>query len=416
MRTLAIRDGRSHRVTAAPPYVARRSSNRLPRPQSHASRALALGTHSALVQRACACGGGASCECGTRSEKTEERTDVSSIVARATTGGGHELDGGTRTFMEGRFGRGLGHIRVHTGATAAESARAIDALAFTAGRDIVFGEGRYRPDTASGRHLIAHELAHSLQQGGGSDTSRPRRMAVSNPGHVGEREADAAAEAVIGERESPRFAFRPVDGHAVAQRQRDPNTIDAAATAIITYAQDTSVAIATRAPELVRRLCTAYYATDAALVSSVVYNATEAGLSTTYTGTGATLTGIISVGDYFINGTTRTGIARRVLQLGHELEHVRQQRSGLGGGTHRHEREFLAFHWEATTPEKAGTGRMPHATRVALIDAAIGNFNCLSATEKATYNPQYQQLLTLRTSEQTASGNPATPVPTACSG
>ncbi|TMQ12745.1 MAG: hypothetical protein E6J90_30385 [Deltaproteobacteria bacterium] len=59
---------------------------------------------------------------------------------------------------------------------------------------------------------------------------------------------------------------------------------------------------------------------------------------------------------------------------------------------------------------------MQHASRVALIDAAIGNYNCLIPAKKTTYNTQYQQLLTLRQTEQTASGNPATPVPTACRG
>jgi flagellar basal body rod protein FlgC len=88
----------------------------------------------------------------------------------------------------------------------------------------------------------------------------------------------------------------------------------------------------------------------------------------------------------------------------------------MGGAVRRHEREFLAFHWEATATEAAGTGRMAHATRVAVIDAAIKNYNCLTATEKTTYNTQYQQLVTLRQTEQAASGNPATPAPTQCGG
>jgi hypothetical protein len=128
------------------------------------------------------------------------------------------------------------------------------------------------------------------------------------------------------------------------------------------------------------------------------------------------ITGTITVGRYFVDNTTSAGIARRVLQVGHELQHIDQQRSGKGGPTNRHLREFLAFHWEATAPEAAGTGRVSHATRVALIDAALGNYNCLDATEKTQHQTKQQELLTLRTTEQAASGQPATPAPTACSG
>jgi hypothetical protein len=292
----------------------------------------------------------------------------------------------------------------------------MDARAFTIGSHIVFGAEGYAPQSAPGLKLIAHELAHTIQQSSGRSASIPAQLALSVPGDAGERAAQSAADAVVDGRSSTALAAGSVAAGATVQRDPDPNTVDATATTLIDYAQDASVPLATRGPELIRRLCATYYAADAALVSSIVYNTTEPGLSTTYTGTGSSLTGIITVGDYFVTNTTRAGIARRVLQLGHELEHIRQQRRGLGGGTHRHEREFLAFHGEATTPEKAGTGRMPHATRVSLIDAAIGNYNCLSDSEKRTYASQYQQLLTLRASEQTASGNAVTPAPTACAG
>ncbi len=69
--------------------------------------------------------------------------------------------------MEPRFGRDFSDIRVHTDEGAEASARAIDAQAYTVGRDIVFGPGRYRPDPPSTRpcRLIAHELTHVVQQG-----------------------------------------------------------------------------------------------------------------------------------------------------------------------------------------------------------------------------------------------------------
>jgi outer membrane protein OmpA-like peptidoglycan-associated protein len=80
---------------------------------------------------------------------------------------GEPLDPPTRALMEPRFGRDFSQVRVHTDAEAAESARSVDALAFTVGRDVVFGAGLYAPTTSVGQRLLAHELAHVLQQSGG---------------------------------------------------------------------------------------------------------------------------------------------------------------------------------------------------------------------------------------------------------
>jgi hypothetical protein len=86
------------------------------------------------------------------------------VAHRALRSPGRPLDGGTRAFMEPRFGRDFGAVRVHTDAQAAESARAIGARAFTSGRDVVFGAGEYAPHTRAGQKLIAHELTHVVQQ------------------------------------------------------------------------------------------------------------------------------------------------------------------------------------------------------------------------------------------------------------
>src|SRR3954451_11440659 len=69
-----------------------------------------------------------------------------------------------RRFMEARFGADFGDVRVHTGPAAAALCRALDARAFTLGRDVVFGAGQYAPARPAGRRLLAHELAHVLQQ------------------------------------------------------------------------------------------------------------------------------------------------------------------------------------------------------------------------------------------------------------
>jgi hypothetical protein len=95
--------------------------------------------------------------------------DLSSVVARGIDGGGQALDAGTRSFMESRFGYDFSDVRIHTAGEAAESARSLEAQAYTVGRDIVFAAGRYAPESNSGRRLIAHELAHTVQQRVGSN-------------------------------------------------------------------------------------------------------------------------------------------------------------------------------------------------------------------------------------------------------
>lgn len=82
------------------------------------------------------------------------------------SGGGRPLDGDIRKSMEKGFGQDLSHVRIHTDTSAGESARAVNANAYTSGHHIVFGDGAYRPHTSSGRRLLAHELAHVGQQTG----------------------------------------------------------------------------------------------------------------------------------------------------------------------------------------------------------------------------------------------------------
>jgi hypothetical protein len=85
----------------------------------------------------------------------------------STRGGGHTLDSHTRNFMESGFGRDFSQVKVHTGDYAASMSHELHAKAFTIGQDIYFNSGQYQPSSESGRHLLAHELAHTLQQGGG---------------------------------------------------------------------------------------------------------------------------------------------------------------------------------------------------------------------------------------------------------
>jgi hypothetical protein len=122
----------------------------------------------------------------------------------AGLGSGRALDRGERAFFEPRFGRSFDGVRVHEGPQAARAARDYDARAYTVGQDIVFGRGEYRPGTGPGRELLAHELAHTVQQREGRVQARPVRddtsgaqSQVSMPGDPLEREADDMAAAVM---------------------------------------------------------------------------------------------------------------------------------------------------------------------------------------------------------------------------
>jgi hypothetical protein len=94
--------------------------------------------------------------------------------------------------MEPRFGHDFSKVRVHTDAKAAESASAVNAQAYTIGRDMVFGSGQYMPGTKMGDLLIAHELTHVVQQSRSSLSLQPQ--SISLPGDALEYEADAAAK------------------------------------------------------------------------------------------------------------------------------------------------------------------------------------------------------------------------------
>ncbi|MGH9906426.1 MAG: eCIS core domain-containing protein, partial [Pyrinomonadaceae bacterium] len=93
-----------------------------------------------------------------------ESEGVPPIVHDVLRSSGEPLDYTTRAFMEPRFGHDFSNVRVHTDERAATSARAIQAVSYTAGSHLVFDKGAYSPSTGSGRMLLGHELAHSIQQ------------------------------------------------------------------------------------------------------------------------------------------------------------------------------------------------------------------------------------------------------------
>lgn len=161
----------------------------------------------AFLQRKCACGstsfGGGCTECNKKPPLQRSAAGLStasgptSLVDRVMSESGQPLDSVTRGFMESRFGHDFSQVRIHTDAQAAESARSVDAKAYTVGHDIAFDQGHYDPRTESGQHLLAHELAHTIQQQG------LQRTGISSLADQGpeyqrlEREADLAAERVM---------------------------------------------------------------------------------------------------------------------------------------------------------------------------------------------------------------------------
>jgi hypothetical protein len=93
------------------------------------------------------------------------------IISRVLQDRGQPLDVQARSFFEPRFGADLGGVRIHDNQQAAASARAIGAHAYTHGQHIVFGEGQYSPQSSQGKELLAHELAHTLQQSPAPESS-----------------------------------------------------------------------------------------------------------------------------------------------------------------------------------------------------------------------------------------------------
>jgi len=168
---------------------------------------------SGLLQRRCSCGahspGGAQChECANaaklrrRGGATSQSVEVPASVYDVLRSRGDALDAGERAFFEPRFGHDFGRVRVHADATAADSASAVNASAYTVGHHVVFGRGRYQPNLSSGRELLAHELAHVVQQRGASIPATGLQMGSTSSSL--EASADnAASQALSGQGRVP---------------------------------------------------------------------------------------------------------------------------------------------------------------------------------------------------------------------
>jgi hypothetical protein len=129
------------------------------------------------------------------------------------------LDAESRAFFESRFSYDFGKVRIHADAKAEQSARAVNAVAYTVGQDIVFGPGQYRPETPVGQWLLAHELTHVVQQSGAQPkAARSVKNTISSPDDPAEQEAERVASAVSAGQTA---TVRPSARTSLIQRQAD---------------------------------------------------------------------------------------------------------------------------------------------------------------------------------------------------
>src|SRR5262245_28713727 len=161
-----------------------------------------------ILQRQCACGehtaGGECDECKKKEMIVQRQSNgaagpakAPALVSDVLASGGRPLDYRLRSQMEPQFGHDFSGVRVHTDAKAAESARAMNALAYTVGNHIAFQPGFYNPASEGGQYLLAHELTHVVQNRNSGSSSHGFSQHISHPGDASEREASQVARAVI---------------------------------------------------------------------------------------------------------------------------------------------------------------------------------------------------------------------------
>jgi Domain of unknown function (DUF4157) len=155
-----------------------------------------------ILQRKCACGNHtfAGGDCSGCQEKRLQRnaatqaepTEVPPIIYEVLNSPGQQLNPDTRALMEPYFGHDFSQVRVHTDQRASESARDVNALAYTVGRNVVFQDGQYSPHSTAGREIIAHELTHVVQQQFNSPT--PNKLQIEGANSTIEHEANQSSQ------------------------------------------------------------------------------------------------------------------------------------------------------------------------------------------------------------------------------
>jgi two-component system, NtrC family, response regulator GlrR len=186
-------------------------------------------TKGGILQRTCACGqhtiGGGVCDqCqeGWMQRFGSGSADASvapPIVNEVLRSPGHPLDAAFSASFGELLDHDFSHVRLHTDARAAESARSVNALAYTVGSDIVFGSGQYALGVPAGQRLLAHELTHVVQQSGGT-AGTSSNLEIGPVDDTWEQQADAMADSLT--KGSARTSRRIVPGKS-AEIQREPD-------------------------------------------------------------------------------------------------------------------------------------------------------------------------------------------------
>jgi len=165
-------------VTAAPPHITRKCE--------------ACEAEEKVQAKCDTCEGEATLQ-AKREDDHDSSEEAPVAVDQALKQPGRPLDDATRGFFEPRFGADFSAVRVHTGLAADKSAKSVGAMAYAVGHDMVFADGRFSPDTQGGRKLLAHELAHVVQQGGGAKSAVRRDVNPPDPAGAQPADADGAA-------------------------------------------------------------------------------------------------------------------------------------------------------------------------------------------------------------------------------
>lgn len=187
-----------------------------------------------LLQRKCACGGNAGldgmCE-GCRETRLQRRArsgvepvTAPPIVNEVLRSPGQPLDPQTRAFFEPRFGHDFSEVRVHNDAKAEESAGAVNALAYTVGRDVVLGARHDAQRTDEGKKLLAHELTHVVQQQAAGAAAPNDSLQVSAPDTSSEHEAEEIGHSVMSAANNPKASIREAMPVGQVQRQEQEKT------------------------------------------------------------------------------------------------------------------------------------------------------------------------------------------------
>jgi hypothetical protein len=154
-------------------------------------------------------------------EQQEEPSLVKHVVG---SGRGSPLDRETRGFMESRLGADFSDVRVHTDSKASESAKSVQAHAYTVGNDVVMQSDKYEPQSESGRRMLAHELTHVVQQRSGpvAGTPAPGGIKISDPSDSFKQAAESSASRVMSTAVAPAAT---ATAQTSVQRQEDEEEV-----------------------------------------------------------------------------------------------------------------------------------------------------------------------------------------------